>query len=198
MRRRYARLTTTGDSAPQAAPPKLTYLSRRHDQVIHKIYVALAGGPSAAMPAARGHHATAPPVGSGVDVAVVLTARGSWPSWLRRSWSCGTASSTARHATWTASSATNIGATRRARGGEFDKGAVPASSRWRAVAVPSVVAAAVCRGAGLEARRGSVPGVVPPVAWVFGLGSYDHGPEGLGKWGRHQRFDQEEAGDAPV
>ncbi len=40
---------------------------------------------------------------------------------------------------------------------------------WPAVAVPSVAVAAVCRGEGLEERQGSVPGVAPPVAWVFGL-----------------------------
>ena len=40
-----------------------------------------------------------------------------------------------------------------------------------AVAVPLVVAAAVCQGQELEERQGMVPGVALSVAWVFGLGS---------------------------
>ncbi len=47
----------------------------------------------------------------------------------------------------------------------------PCRPSWLAVAVPSVAVAAVCQGEGLEERRGLVPGVVPPVAWVFELGT---------------------------
>ena len=39
-----------------------------------------------------------------------------------------------------------------------------------AVAVPLVAVAAVFQGQELEECRGMVPGVVLPVAWVFGLG----------------------------
>ena len=40
-----------------------------------------------------------------------------------------------------------------------------------AVADPSVAVAAVFQGEESEERRGLVPGVDLPVAWVFGLGS---------------------------
>ncbi len=40
-----------------------------------------------------------------------------------------------------------------------------------AVAVPLVAVAAVCQEKEMEERRGLVPGVALPVAWVFGLGS---------------------------
>ena len=40
-----------------------------------------------------------------------------------------------------------------------------------AVAVPLVAVAAGFQGQELEERQGLVPGVVLPVAWVFGLGS---------------------------
>ena len=62
----------------------------------------------------------------------------------------------------------------------------------------ALAAEAVCLGEGSEERQGLVPGVAPAVAWVLEPGSYNQGPEGLGKGGRHHRFDQEGAGDAPV
>ena len=47
------------------------------------------------------------------------------------------------------------------------------------------MAAVACREEELEERQGLVPGAAPAVAWVFELGSYNQGPEGLGKWGRN-------------
>ena len=51
----------------------------------------------------------------------------------------------------------------------------PCWPSWLAVAVPLVAVTAVCQGEGLEERRGLVPGVAPPVAWVFALGSSEQG-----------------------
>ncbi len=69
---------------------------------------------------------------------------------------------------------------------------------WLAAAVPLVAVVVVSQGEELEERQELVPGVAPPVAWVFELGSCNQRPEGLGKWGRHQQLDQDGAGDAPV